>query len=197
MEVSVASAPPRGWCSIDVWPWRGSSIGPRKARSSILTVKPPRGCSTGWFRYAPKGARFPAGPRSLRRALSPEDRWETRQLRPCRKVSESISLGHSEEPPTVPLPKERPRVRTRGWDQDRPATPEGVPLAATCTTLKEPARHALWHFPKEVLEGRPRRAPSARTLRRRPEGLRRFALARSFRRRTASLARHGNVHRSG
>lgn len=146
MEVSVASAPPRGWCSIDVWPWRGSSIGPRRARSSILTVKPPRGCSTGWFRYAPKGARFPAGPRSLRRALSPKDSWETRQLRPCRKVSESVSLGHSEEPPTGPLPKELPRVRTRRWDQDRPATPEGVPLAATCTTLKEPACRALWQL---------------------------------------------------
>lgn len=101
-----------GGAAFDVWPWRGSSIGPRRARSSIRTVEPPRGCSTGWFRYAPKGARFPAGPRSLRRALSPQDRWETRQLRPCRKVSESISLGHSEEPPTVSLPKERLRVPT-------------------------------------------------------------------------------------
>lgn len=132
--------------------------------------------STGWVRYAPKGARFPAGPRSLRRALSPKDRWEARQLRPCRKETESVAPGHSRRSHPGPHPKVRPGP-----------TGHTRRCAAGCHKRDSEGACSLrsWCFPKEALEDTPKGVVGA-DARAAPRRTPSFALARSFRRRTAS-----------
>lgn len=175
-----------GGAALDVWPWRGSSVGVPKGpgRRSLQwrhpvglhrlgPLRPERRPVSSWASLAPKSA-VPAGQMG-----SP----------PAPSLSQGVGVDLS-----GPLRRATHRARSRrkspgstpeGMHQDRPATPEGVPLAAACATLKESARRARWRFPKEALEDTPKGivGADARAASRRTPS---FASARSFRRRTAS-----------
>lgn len=173
MEVSVASAPPRGWGSTQRLALARTGPGPEGpgrpyseaspwVLHRLVPLHPERRPVSSWASLAPKSA-VPAG-----QLGSP----------PAPSLSQGVGVDLfgplPKEPPTGSPPKGCPRVRAR---RHRPGpTGRTRRCAAGChkATLKESARRTLWLFPKEGLEGRPRRAPSARTRVRHPEGLRRL-----------------------
>lgn len=197
MEVSFASAPPRGWCSnrrlalarvFDRVP-KGPVVDPYSEASPRVL-----------HRLVPLRPKAPGFQLGLTRS---EERCPRRTVgRPASSVLVAQGVGVRlfgpllKEPPTGPLPKESPRVRTRRWDQDRPAAPEGAPLAATSTTLKELARRALGSSRKKGSK----RGPEGHRRRGRSCGVPKdsvVCVGSVLPKKDRVMARHGNVHRSG